>query len=170
MSSTEHTGYQIIFMEIITTIIIGIILFNIKIIGNLLLNFFIYIYNKFIKSILEIIIYKVKLLIFPKKLTRKEIEILIEKNKSNSEQIKKYEIRALKKYLKYKCLIEKLSIKETEYLIYKRNNNMDLEIYELEFLEKMDIKLKELSTSVKLEMKNLNMNFNYYIEEFKKYY
>ena len=99
LSSTEHTGYQTIFIGVITSIVTSLIILNLKFIYSIINGIWILIkkvLKKYFGRLGKYISYKFRLTFNTKKLTNEEISELQKKNLDESIRMKKLEYKALK--------------------------------------------------------------------------
>lgn len=147
LSSTDHTGYQTIFIGVITTIVTSAIIINCKLIWSILSKLLSKIYNKISKPIS----YYYKLVNY-KKLVRSDISKLQEKDISN--KINKLESKALESFMKDRLMKEKFSIGDIKYLQKKRDNG-ELKPEQAQYLDKCEKQIEEFGQ--KLERSSISI-------------
>lgn len=135
LRSTEHTGYETIFIGVITTIVTSIIIANCKFIWSILLKLIIEIYKK----LSEPIGYYYRLVNY-KKLRSVEISKLQEKDINNN--ISKLESRALNKYMEYKLIQDRFTMGDMKYLQKKRDKG-ELNPEQAKYLDKQEKQIEE---------------------------
>lgn len=141
LSSTEHTGYQTIFIGVITTIVTSAIIINLQFIWSVLSKLLSKIYKKISKPIS----YYYRLVNY-KKLGRSDISKLQEKDISN--KINKLESRALESYMKEGIMQEKLSMGDIKYLQKKRDKG-ELKSEQAQYLDKCEKQMEEVGQKFK---------------------
>lgn len=155
LSSTEHTGYQTIFIGVITTIVTSAIIINFKFIWSILLKLL----SKIYKKISKLISYYYRLVNY-KRLGRSDISKLQEKDMSNT--INKLESRALESYMKEGLMQDKFSISDIKYLQKKRDNG-ELKPEQVQYLEKHEKQMKELGQQLKNSISEIKAQENLFI-------
>lgn len=155
LSSTEHTGYQTIFIGVITTIVTSAIIINFKFIWSILLKLL----SKIYKKISKLISYYYRLVNY-KRLGRSDISKLQEKDMSNT--INKLESRVLESYMKEGLMQDKFSISDIKYLQKKRDNG-ELKPEQVQYLEKHEKQMKELGQQLKNSISEIKAQENLFI-------
>lgn len=155
LSSTEHTGYQTIFIGVITTIVTSSIIINFKFIWSILSKLLSKIYNKISKSIS----YYYRLVNY-KRLGRTDISKLQEKDINNT--INKLELRALESYMKERLIQDKFSMGDIKYLLKKRDKG-ELKPEQVQCLEKYEKQMKELGQKLEKSFSAIKAQENLFI-------
>ena len=152
LSSTEHTGYQTIFIGVITTIVTGALIINCKFIWSILSKLL----SKIYKKISEPIRYYYRLVNY-KILGRSDKSKLQEKDISN--KINTLESRALESYMKERLMQEKFSMGDIKYLQKKRDNG-ELKPEQAQYLDKCEKQMEEVGQKFKKSFSSIKAQKN----------
>lgn len=155
LSSTEHTGYQTIFIGVITTIVTSAIIINFKFIWSILLKLL----SKIYKKISKLISYYYRLVNY-KRLGRSDISKLQEKDISNT--INKLELRALESYMKESLMQDELSMGDIKYLLKKRDKG-EIKPEQVQCLDKHEKQMKELGQKLENSFNAIKAQENLFI-------
>lgn len=156
LRSTEHTGYETIFIGIITTIVTSIIIANCKFVWSILLKLIIKIYKK----LSEPISYYYRLVNY-KKLERSEISKLQEKDISNN--ISKLESRALNKYMEYKLIQDRFTMGDMKYLLKKRDKG-ELDPEQAKYLDKYEKEMKKAAKQLTETVNSIKISEHLFLQ------
>lgn len=155
LSSTEHTGYQTIFIGVITTIVTSAIIINCKFIWSILSKLI----SKIYKKISRPISYYYRLVNY-KRLERLDISKLQEKDISN--KINKLESRVLERYMKHRLIQEEFSMGDIKYLQKKRDKG-ELKPEQTKYLDKCEKQMEELGQKFKKSFDSIKASENLFL-------